>query len=67
MSEVKENNKEKSPILRQPRKSGGSLVIALTEFLEENAFYAVSKIENEIILQKVEIKIPEKNEFIRRY
>lgn len=44
MSELEEN----SLILRKARKSGGSVIITLTDFIKENQWYNVSN-SNEIV------------------
>lgn len=53
----KENDKKK-PTIRQVRKSGGSLIVSLTDFVQENDFYIVKKDDDNITLTKLKVEIP---------
>lgn len=45
------------PIIRQSRKSGGSIIISLTDFIEPNKYYVISKEDGSVILKEAEIKV----------
>ena len=47
---------ENKPTVKQARKSGGSIIITLTDFLKEDAFYIVTKNGNDVILTNIKLE-----------
>ena len=55
MTEIKEN-KQPSQAIRQTRKSGGSVILTLTDFAQEKEYYAVKKEGNNIVLTNIKLE-----------
>jgi len=52
MNEINENK----PTVRQARKSGGSVILTLTDFIKENEIYMVTKNGNNVILTNIKLE-----------
>ncbi len=39
--------------IKQARKQGNSIVITLTDFIEEGEFYRIEKLDNKVVLSKI--------------
>jgi len=47
---------ENKPTVRQARKSGGSIILTLTDFIKENEIYMVTKSGNNVILTNIKLE-----------
>ncbi len=47
---------ENKQTVRQARKSGGSIILTLTDFIKENEIYMVTKSGNNVILTNIKLE-----------